>query len=253
MIDPSASTASQASQFADIATRMSIFTQPAQILSRYGRAIRGYLCALLGDEDGEEMAREFAVKVLQGALEARPPGRGRFRDYLKTCVHHAAMDFLRRSQRRGGEKSFEDLSWIADPSAEPARARETWLSLYRAEVLASALKALQHYQEGNPGNVFHTLVGLLDRCDDSEELARELSKMTGTVYTAANARKQKERARRKLAELLLEEIRQTLDEPTPQALQEELGTLGLLDQVRPFLPEDWRTHGTQGTLPAHVE
>lgn len=245
MIDPAASTGSESSQFANIATQSSVLTQPALILRRYGRAIRGYLGVLLGDENGEEVAREFAVTVLQGRLGARTPGQGRFRDYLKVSVYHAAMDFLRRAQRRGGEKSFDDLSWIADPSQEPAPTRHAWLNLYRAEVLEAALQALQQYQERNPGNVFHTLVTLLDQVDgaDSEELAKQLSQATGSRYTSANARKQKERARRKLAEFLLKEVNQTLEQPSPQAVEEELQALGLIDYVRPFLPTDWHARG----------
>jgi len=43
------------------------------------------------------------------------------------------------------------------------------------------------------------------------------------------------------AQLLLREVEQTLDGPTPQQLEEELVEIGLMRHVRDFLPEDWRT------------
>jgi RNA polymerase sigma-70 factor (ECF subfamily) len=43
------------------------------------------------------------------------------------------------------------------------------------------------------------------------------------------------RARDRFADLLLEEIRHSLTEPTPDRLEEELLDLGLLDYCRPAL------------------
>ncbi len=239
---------SGSSEFSDISTRVSILGQPRVLLERYGRAVRGYLEAMLGPE-GEEVARDFTVKLLQGKFEHWTPGRGRFRDYLKAAVHHAAVDFLRR---KGKEKQASGLELLSDPlSGSPSQA-ETWLNLYRSEVLAAAFKELKRYQEQHPGNVFHTLARLLadDADADSRQLADRLTQATGRRFTPENARKQTERSRRKLAELLLEQVRATLDGPSPAQLEQEVRTLGLMPFIEPHLPGDWP--GTAGRCGAEA-
>ena len=71
--------------------------------------------------------------------------------------------------------------------------------------------------------------------DDSEQQAARLSQATGKTFRADAARQQLRRARARFAELLLEEIARTLDQPTPERVQEELIELGLMDYVRDFL------------------
>ena len=43
------------------------------------------------------------------------------------------------------------------------------------------------------------------------------------------------------AELLVREAAETIDEPTPAGVEEELADLGLMGYVAAWLPEDWRT------------
>ncbi len=223
----------QTPRLGDLSTHHSLLGQPHAFLDRYGRAVRGYLNALLGPDDGEEAAQAFAVKVLGGAFAGWGPGRGRFRDYLKRAVHNCAQD-LRRGRARA-PMSLEDL----DSSITPGSPGSVWMGLYRAEILRAALRALEAFQAERPGNVFSTLIRALgERAGEAErmsddELARVLSKATGKEYSPANARMQATRARRKLAELIRVEVAATLDEPSPEAIEDELQTLGLLALVGP--------------------
>ncbi len=66
----------------------------------------------------------------------------------------------------------------------------------------------------------------------SPALAEKLSEQMGQPVNAAWVRKRLHLARGKFIELLLSEIRETLDEPTEDELQEELLDLGLLDYCR---------------------
>ena len=54
-------------------------------------------------------------------------------------------------------------------------------------------------------------------------------------------RKQLSRARRLFAKLLVQEVVQTIESPTPDRIEEELVDVGFLADVMPYLPEDWRT------------
>jgi hypothetical protein len=79
--------------------------------------------------------------------------------------------------------------------------------------------------------------------EDSEKLAARVGQLTGRPIQPAAFRKQVSRARRMFAQLLLREVEQTLDAPSPQELEEELTEIGLMKHVRDFLPADWRKQG----------
>ncbi|HEY7157770.1 MAG TPA: hypothetical protein VH575_27685, partial [Gemmataceae bacterium] len=69
----------------------------------------------------------------------------------------------------------------------------------------------------------------------SHEMAEQLSALLGKPLTAAGVRKVLERARARFADLLLDEIAQTLTNPTPDQLEEELVDLHLLEHCRSAL------------------
>lgn len=66
----------------------------------------------------------------------------------------------------------------------------------------------------------------------SAEMARQLAGRFGKALTAVAVRKQLYLARRKFAELLLAEVKQSLDDPTDADVEQELIELGLLEHCR---------------------
>jgi RNA polymerase sigma-70 factor (ECF subfamily) len=258
MTEPSPSSAGQESRFEAISTQKSLLRRAhgesltaasarnALVLC-YRRAIRSYLGALLRNEqDADEVAHDIVMKLLQGAFAGAVPAsedaprRGRFRDYLKRSVRNAAANFL-RARGRASHADLEALQVPGDDASDPFE--DQWLTECRRVVLDGALAALEDFQTQHPHNNFALLVQLLLDYpdDDSEQLAARVSGLTGRPITAVAVRKQVSRARRKFAEFLLAEVRQTLAEPTPERLEEELIEIGLLVYVREFLPPDWRT------------
>ena len=85
-------------------------------------------------------------------------------------------------------------------------------------------------------------------------LAARTSTLTGRPLRADAFRKQVSRARFMLAKLLVREVIQTLDRPTPEQVKEELVELSLWEYVRDFLPPQpvhlnlrpERNHGASG-------
>jgi DNA-directed RNA polymerase specialized sigma24 family protein len=204
------------------------------LVLRYRRAIRSYLGALLkNDQDADEVAQTVLVKMLQGGFASATPDRGRFRDYLKVAVRNAGMTHL-RGRQRGLVKDLADEGWASDADA-------TWDADWRREVLDKAWEALRAHEQRQPGNLSHTLLRMLAEFpeDDSEQLAVKVSELIGRSIRADAVRKQISRARRKFAILLVTEVQQTLDEPTPARLAEELAETGLLEYVRDYLPSNW--------------
>ncbi|HEV3262422.1 MAG TPA: sigma factor, partial [Gemmataceae bacterium] len=71
------------------------------LLQRYLRAIYRYLLGALRDADAaEELCQEFAFRVVRGDFKRADPGRGRFRDYVKTAVYHLIVDHQKRQRGR---------------------------------------------------------------------------------------------------------------------------------------------------------
>ncbi len=209
---------------------------------RYRRAIRGYLGALLkDDQDADEVAQMVLVKLLQGDFARATPDRGRFRDYLKVAVRNTALTHLRR-------KDSPLRHELADDTAA-CGGDEEWLADWRRTVLDRAWDLLQEHERSRPGNLAYTLLRLLadHPDDDSEQLAERVSAILGRPIRADAVRKQISRARRKFAELLLDEVAETLDEPSPDRVEEELIETGLMDHVRDFLPENWKTSFRPGS------
>lgn len=67
-------------------------------------------------------------------------------------------------------------------------------------------------------------------------MAEQLSQTLGRPYRADAFRQQKGRARRQFAELILAELKQSLREPTPEAIEAELLDIDLMKYVCDYLP-----------------
>jgi hypothetical protein len=77
--------------------------------------------------------------------------------------------------------------------------------------------------------------------EDSEAMAERAAIRLKKPLRADAFRKQLSRARRLFAKLLVQEVVQTIESPTPDRIEEELIEVGLLADVTAYLPDDWRT------------
>jgi RNA polymerase sigma-70 factor (ECF subfamily) len=222
----------------EISTRWPLIRDPIQFVLRYAPAIRKYLLALMRNtHDAEDVAQEFLLKgILRGFVRTEQL-RGRFRDYLKTAVRNAALNYLQ--QHRPATLDAADLVWVPDPHDAATEAEAEWVAEWRGCVLDRALQALDSHERQSPDSLFYTAMRLaLDHPEeDSTALAARASTATGRTIQAAAFRKQLSRARRRFAELVVDEVRQTLQQPTSERVEEELAELGLLEQLREFLPD----------------
>jgi DNA-directed RNA polymerase specialized sigma24 family protein len=247
--------------FAAISTQASVVKDSCQLYRCYSDAIRQYANLLLRNpEDAEDILLTVAQRMVDGrfslALEAVP--KGRFRFFIKRSVHNAALDLLRDRQRSRDQSVLGKL-WNAivrprirqagaEPAALPAEAdlEEAELRIWRETVLSraieGALKELEEYERAHQDrahpNIYHTLARLLldHSGDNSEQLAQRLGERFGAEYNAGQVRSIVLRMRKKLAELLVAEIIPLLEHPTLDNVLAELGDLGLLAYVKPYLP-----------------
>jgi len=218
-----------------ISTQWSLVGDPCRVVMRYGSAIRLYLQALIRDtHDADEVSQEFLAGILAKGLPRADPLRGRFRDYLKIAVRNAAMMHFRRLSH-SKLRSLDGMERAVDDRLDE-RADAAWIEHWRGCVLAAAWRGLEARQRKTPGNLFHTALKLA--CDhpddDSAALARRVEEATGRPMRADALRKQISRARKVFADLMVQEVSRTLENPTREGVEEELIELGLVAYVKPY-------------------
>jgi RNA polymerase sigma-70 factor (ECF subfamily) len=208
-----------------------------QLLDRYGEAVRRYLRKLLHDLDAvDELFQEFALRLLNGDLRGADQEHGRFRNFVKGTLFHLIADYRKQKQRWPGPLP-EDGSVLAafSQDAESDRAfMESWCD----HLLARAWASLAEMEAGT-GQTFYAVLRF--RADHPEmrapQLAAELTARVGKTFTAAGVRQSLHRARGKFAALLLDEVANSLKNPTADQAMAELAELGLLGYCRPALEE----------------
>jgi RNA polymerase sigma-70 factor (ECF subfamily) len=224
-----------------ITTNWAILRDPQQFVLRYGVAIRAYVLALLGkNADGEEVLQDFLVRIVaQGGFLSADPARGRFRDYLRTCLRNAAVSHLRRKPPDGVPLSSVDDPAILN-SAERA-AEAAWIDHWRQCLLDKAWRELDRHQQRSSGTIYHSVLrtAVEHRNEDSAALAARLSGSSGRAISPEAFRKQLSRARRIFAQALLAEVADTLDSADPDSVEQELIEVGLWGYIRDLLPADW--------------
>jgi RNA polymerase sigma factor (sigma-70 family) len=224
----------------EISTEWSIVRDPAEFVKRYQRAIRKYLGALIRNpHDAEEVLQDFFLRVSQNGFIRAKRERGRFRDYLKAAVRNAAINFHRRTRFPQPMDSAALQKMIADIPQQDAD--QVWIRQWQKTMLERAMRALKKHQKSSPGNLSFTVLDLIAAFphESTKKLAERTSGLLGRPIRPDAFRKQVSRARRMLARALVQEIAQTLDEPSKSQVLEEFRELELWPYVSGFLPSNW--------------
>ncbi len=208
------------------------------LLDRYGGAVRRYALAALRNEDAaDEVFQEFALRFVRGDFGKADPERGRFRAFVKTIVYRLIVDYQRRAKKLAREGAMHTN--MAEPQvgddATPNDDRMFHTS-WRDELLARCWQKLEQ-DERETGKPYHTV--LRYRVDNpdlrSQFLATGLSEKLGKPINAGAVRVLLHRARDAFAELLLDEVIQSLAADSLDDAEEELIDLDLLEYCRPAL------------------
>ena len=201
-----------------------------QIIDRYGGAAKRYLLAALRDEHAaDEVFQEFALRFLRGDFHRATPQRGRFRNFLKTVLYHLVCDH--QNSRKRSPNSVADLEALQPVSpAEAGALDEQFTKSWRDDLLARTWSALEA-EEQESGKPHHTVLRFRSEHPDlrSPELAEQLSRKMGKPISAGNLRVLLHRSRERFADLLLDDIAQSLHAPTFDELEQEVADLRLMD------------------------
>ena len=173
----------------------------------------------------------FARLIEKGTISAADPARGRFRAFLRAdCTFFLShiRDHDRALKRGGSVRVLSIDSGDAETrfGREPAhndtperRFERDWAE----SLIDRAMGRLErHYRAGGRGETFLRLKPILTAGSDAARFARlatELNTTEGALRTAVH------RLRARFADELRAEIAETLDDPTPEAVADELRDL----------------------------
>ena len=205
------------------------------LVMRYAPAIRRYLGGIVrNDDEADELSQDIMLRLMRGDFGGADPGRGRFRDLLKTALRNMVRSSWQKSGRR--KTVAAELDLLEDK--EDASIDAEWTQQWRKAVLDQTWNRMLAEEGGKPGAAYHALKLKTELPDISSEiLAERLSAKTGTTIRADNSRQILKRARVRFAAHLLDEVRAGMESESDDRLQEELAALGLLELVRDYLPE----------------
>jgi RNA polymerase sigma factor (sigma-70 family) len=212
-----------------------------KLLERYGGAVSRYLRGVVRNADvADDLGQDFAVRFLRGDFRRADPQRGRFRNLVKTALLNLVTDYFRRQKARPQLLPPDSPESAAAPySAEDLD--RSFLDSWRGELLARAWDALARQQEQSK-QPFHTVLRFRADHPDlrASQLAEQLSRQLGKPVTENWVRQVLYRARKLFADFLIDDVMQSLSNPSLEQVEEELSELGLLTYCRPAMEQRGR-------------
>lgn len=206
-----------------------------ELLNRYSGAVRRYLLGAMRDENAaDEVFQEFSLRFVRGDFHRANPEIGRFRSFLKTTLFRLVVDYHRKRKRHAAGEIHDNAEPVTD--SEENNSDLSFEQSWRDELLTRAWAGLPNKEKDPKKPLFHALkLRVADPDAETTEIAKRLSKELGKQVTPANMRVMIFRARERFADILLNEVMQTLKSPTRESLEQELVDLRLLEYCRPAL------------------
>ncbi|MGI9517327.1 MAG: sigma factor [Pirellulaceae bacterium] len=205
-----------------------------ELMDRYGGAAKRYLRgALRSDSDAEEVFQEFSLRMIRGDFHRADEEKGRFRQFVKTALFRMIVDFQRARGKSAGQ---QHLQQAPEPAIEDPLGDDAFAQSWRKELIEKTLARMQDLDvEQNRGLCEILQIRIQNPQMRSPDLADLASQSLNKTITAENYRALLRRARLQFATILLDEVTQSLDMPTPDSLESELAELDLLEYCRPAL------------------
>jgi RNA polymerase sigma-70 factor (ECF subfamily) len=206
------------------------------VLQRYFGAVWNYLASVVKDEHvADDLTQEFAIRFLRGDFHDLHPDKGRFRDFLKVILRNMVIDHFRRQKELPVDI---DLQSICDPQVSAAdQYDELFVEHWRQDLLQRTWNTFRNAGSRRGALYYEALYQFAESGGmNSGALAEKLSACRGEPVSAATARQILHRARQMFADLLREEVRQSLaaEASDADAVEEELCELRLTKYLGSF-------------------
>ncbi len=206
------------------------------LMQRYCGAVYRYLLRAVRDSSvAEDLTQEFALRFIQGRFGHADPAQGRFRNYVKGALFRLVQDHYRGLLKGPRQVPLENDAGVVAPDHSEAADQE-FRDSWRQELLARAWRALEQ-QEQETGQPYYAVLRLrVDQPDlSSSQVAELLATRMNKTFSPAGIRQLVHRARERFAELLLVDIRQSLEGAPMDQVVEELAELNLLKYCKDLL------------------
>jgi RNA polymerase sigma-70 factor (ECF subfamily) len=217
--------------FGQEAADVSVQEAQRDLLIRYARPVYKYLLAAVRDTNvADDLAQQFAFRIIRGDFKNANPQRGRFRDFIKRALRNLVTDHFRR-QAKSPLSLTPEFVQVADSSGEnnDQEFDERW----RREILAQTWKAMDRAETEKPTSYVAVLrAKALHPEENSTALASRLSEELDRDINAAWLRQTLRRARLRFNDLLRQEVQRTINSDNEDDVQTELADLGLLKYTR---------------------
>jgi hypothetical protein len=191
----------------------------AALVVRYLLPMRGQLAESLGSDSAADIALRMLIShlITEGFGSH---GRGRLRDFLMRGMRSAARAIVAElpADRR---PEIDFSTWRGD---DPK-----WVSRWRAEILARAWRELERNEHRDLSRPVFTILraAVGHPKETAEMLAVRVNTESDVVVQPSTIRALIGPARRRFAELLLREIRMTLEQNDDASVRGELTAIGI--------------------------
>lgn len=201
-----------------------------ELLLKYSPAIYRYVLAILKnngfnqceiDDAATEFCSEFALKFLEGAFHRADPERGSFRVYLKSAIKYEIWRFIQETRQAIGP---------LPPQVEfVQQAGDELSNEWRRQLVELATEKMR---QSHPRYVQVLELRMENPQWTAAELGAEYESVYAEPLSRDNVRKILEKARRKMARLIIAELSDSLEVPSPEAIASELRAVGLFGYCR---------------------
>ncbi len=208
--------------------RLSGNSAQAQLIDRYGRAAKRYLLASMRNEDAAaEVFQEFALRLVRGDFRNADSGKGKFRSMIKTALYRLMIDYYRLNQKQkklGSGIDYEDYAVVED--SEPVN--DSFSLAWRESLLEETWNRLEQLEMQTGKPYFTVLRARVDQPQLTTQQLRVSLFGSGPGVPADSAfRVLLHRSRKRFSTILLQQVIESLEDPTDEEIELELIELGL--------------------------
>jgi RNA polymerase sigma-70 factor (ECF subfamily) len=199
-------------------------------------AVKRYLLASMRDEDAAaEVFQEFALRLVRGDFRNADSSKGKFRSMIKTALYRLMIDYYRRSKKQrklGSGHEFEDA---AKPhEIEPGF--DSFSLAWRESLLEDSWNRLEQLEATTGKSYFKVLRARVDQPQLTTKQLLDSLVSNGESFASESAlRVFIHRSRKRFATILLQQVMESLHEPTNEEVELELIELGLHHYCKPVM------------------
>lgn len=191
----------------------------AGFVLRYLSPMRKLLIGVMGSQQEADQALRILLTHLVSAGFGEHQ-KGRLRDYLARAVRSCAK--ARMTENDSLAEGEERLAAAVADSKQ-------WIKLWRDCLLERAWRALERQEHLDPDRPLYTVLwtSTVNPKAPPDELADAIAERTGTKLSPPQLHQLKTEAKAAFAQVLADEIVETLENPDKSAVKSEIQSLGI--------------------------